>query len=85
MHEEVPKKEATVNPIRTLKKRHADRHLPIGRLGQPKKWTQDNGGSQKKLAATCRGTTHCAILHGIRDTVIRDKARKMLQEEPPTD
>jgi hypothetical protein len=28
--------------------------------GQPKKQTQGNGGSQKKMAATCRGTTHLA-------------------------
>jgi hypothetical protein len=29
---------------------------------KPKKQTQDNGGSQKKLAITCRGMTRCAGL-----------------------
>jgi hypothetical protein len=59
-HEEVPKEEASVNTFRALKKRHGDRHLAIGRCGQPKKWTQGDGGSWKKLAATCRGMTHHA-------------------------
>jgi hypothetical protein len=36
------------------KKRYRDRHLAIGRHRQPKKQTQGDGGSQKKLAAACR-------------------------------
>jgi hypothetical protein len=29
MHEEVPKEEATVIPVRSLKKRHGDRHVAV--------------------------------------------------------
>jgi hypothetical protein len=29
--------------------------------------------------------THCAFLHGLRDTVIRDKARTRLYQEPTKD
>jgi hypothetical protein len=60
-HEEVPKEEATVKTVRALKKRHGDWHLDVRHHGQLKKWTQDNGGSRKKLTATCRGMTCCTI------------------------
>jgi hypothetical protein len=59
-HEEVPKEEAAVKTVGALKKRHLDRHLAIGHRGQPKKQTQGNGGSWKKLAIICRKMTHQA-------------------------
>jgi hypothetical protein len=59
--QEVPKK-ATVKTDGALKNRHEDRHLAIGCHQKPKKQTQDNGGSRKKLAAACRRMTRCAIL-----------------------
>jgi hypothetical protein len=61
VHEEFPKEEATVETFGALKKRHRDRHLAVRGCGQPKERTQGNGGSQKKLIATCRGITHHAI------------------------
>jgi hypothetical protein len=61
VHEEVNMKETAVNPIGTLKKWHGHWHLAVRQRDQPKKWTQGNGGSQMKLAATCRGMTHRAI------------------------
>jgi hypothetical protein len=60
VHEEVPKEEATVETVRVLKKRYRDWHLAVRRCGQPKKWTQGNGGSGKVLAS-CRGMASCTI------------------------
>jgi hypothetical protein len=59
--EEVLKEEAAVENVRALKKRNGDRHLAVRRRGQPKERTQGSGGSQKKLAAACRGMTRSAI------------------------
>jgi hypothetical protein len=53
--EEDLKEEAAVKPVRALKKRHGDRNLAVRRRRTPKKRTQGNGGSRKKLAAACRG------------------------------
>jgi hypothetical protein len=51
-HDEVPKEEAAVETFGASKKRHRDRHLAIRCRSQPKKRTQGNGGSWKKLATT---------------------------------
>jgi hypothetical protein len=48
-HEKVPKEEAEVKSLATLKQRHRDRHLAAGRRGKPKEQTQGNGGSRKKF------------------------------------
>jgi hypothetical protein len=56
-HGEVPKEEAAVKTFRALKKRHGDQNVALGRCQKPKKQTQGNGGSQKKLVAACRGMT----------------------------
>jgi hypothetical protein len=45
----------------SLKRWHVDRYLAVGRRQKPKKRTQDNGGSRKKLATACRGMMHHAI------------------------
>jgi hypothetical protein len=60
LHKEVPKEEAAVQTVRALKRRHGDWHLAVGCSRKPKKQTQGNGGSWRKLAATSRGKTHCA-------------------------
>jgi hypothetical protein len=59
--EAVPKEKAAVETVRALKKRHRDWHLATRRHGQPKKQTQGNGGSQKKLAVVYREMTRYAI------------------------
>jgi hypothetical protein len=59
--EEVLKEEAAVTSVGTLKKRHGDWHLDVRYRGQPKKRTQGNGESRKKLAVACRGMTRCTI------------------------
>jgi hypothetical protein len=60
-HQEVTKEEATVQTFGALKKRYGDRHLAVGRQGQPKKRTRGNGGSRKKLATSHGGITHRAV------------------------
>jgi hypothetical protein len=49
-HEQVPQEKAAVETFRALKKQHGDWHLAVRHCGQPKKWTQGNGGSWKKFA-----------------------------------
>jgi hypothetical protein len=61
VHEEAPKEDAALKPIGALKKRHGDRNLAVRPCGQPKKWTQGNGGSRKELVAACRGIARRAI------------------------
>jgi hypothetical protein len=60
-HEEFPKEEAAVETFGALKQQYGDRHLAIRRSGQPKKWTQGNGGYWKKWAAAQGQLTHCVI------------------------
>jgi hypothetical protein len=84
-HEEVPKEESVLETFGALKKRPGDRHLAIGHHQKPKKRAQGNGGSQKKLAAACRGMTCHAIPARVRGMVIRDKARTRLYKEPRKD
>jgi hypothetical protein len=61
VHEEVPTEEAAGKTSGALKKRYRNRHLAVRRRSQPKKWTQGNGGSRKKMAAACRGMTRRII------------------------
>jgi hypothetical protein len=60
-HQEVPKEEAMVETIGTLEDQHGDHRLAKGHGWQPKKQTLGDDGSWKKLAATCRWMTRCAI------------------------
>jgi hypothetical protein len=57
VHEEVPKEKSTVKTVIALKRQHGDWHLAVRCCDQPKKQTQRNCGSGKKLAAACRGMT----------------------------
>jgi hypothetical protein len=51
-HPEGFNEETAVETVGTLKDRYGDRHLAVGRRRQPKKWTQGDGLSRKKLAAS---------------------------------
>jgi hypothetical protein len=54
------------------------------RHGQPKKRTESDGGSRKKLTAGCRdaeGWKAVPFLNGIRDTIFLDKTRTRLCQE----
>jgi hypothetical protein len=60
-HQEVPREEAApVKIVRALKKRCGNQCLAIGCCRQPKKQTQGNAGSWKKLATAQRDITHHA-------------------------
>jgi hypothetical protein len=85
VHDEVPKEEAAVKTVRALKKRYGDWHLAVGHCRQLKKWTQGDGGSQKKVATTSGGMTAVPFQHRTTDTVVRDQAGTMLQEGPQED
>jgi hypothetical protein len=61
VHVDVSKEEATVESFGALKKWHMDRHLARRHHEELKRRTQCDGGSWKKLAATCGGMTHCPI------------------------
>jgi hypothetical protein len=84
MHEEVPKEEAAVQPVRALEKRHGDRNLAVGRHQKPKKRALGDGAFWKKLAAARRGVICRARVawhkgHGRQGKVktrLQDKALK---------
>jgi hypothetical protein len=59
-HQEVPKTHAAVETGRASKKQHRDQHLVEKGRQESKARTQENCGSQKKLVAARRGTTHHA-------------------------
>jgi hypothetical protein len=59
--QEVLKEDAAVETIRALEDRYGDRHLAVRHRRKPKKRTQGNGGSRKKLAAARRRMTHRAV------------------------
>jgi hypothetical protein len=61
LHEEVPKEEAAVVTFRALGDRYEDRHLVVGPRRQPKKRTQGNDGSRKKLATGRRMTRRAGV------------------------
>jgi hypothetical protein len=82
-HPEGSNKEVAIETIRGLESRYGGWHLVIGCRRKPKKRTQGDDGSQKKLTAAHRQM----ILHAIpaRGTVFRDQARTMLYAEPLKD
>jgi hypothetical protein len=57
----VPKEEGAVETIGAPKDRYGDRHLDVGRCQTPKKLTQGDGGSRRKLAAIRRRMTLRAV------------------------
>jgi hypothetical protein len=59
-HEEVPKEESAVENLE-LQRSGMGTSIAVGCHRELKKLTQSNGGSQKKLVASCRHITHRAI------------------------
>jgi hypothetical protein len=60
VHEEVPKEEAAVKPVRALKKQHRGWHLAAELHRMLKERAKGNGGCQNKLAVARRRMTHFA-------------------------
>jgi hypothetical protein len=61
-HQEVPKEAPAVKTARPLEKHYEDQHLVVGRREKPKKRTQGDSGSRKKLVTACRGMTRRTVL-----------------------
>jgi hypothetical protein len=72
-HQDVPNEGATVETIRALQDQYGDWHLTVGRRRQLKKWTQADGRSWKKLAATHRWMTCHSIPAWHKGHVIKDQ------------
>jgi hypothetical protein len=70
-HQEVPREEAAVIPVRGRKRRHRGRKQAAGRCGEPKELTQGDCGSRKKLAAGCRKASHRATVAWRKRNVFR--------------
>jgi hypothetical protein len=58
-HQEVPKEDARVNPVKGRKKQHTGQKLAAGRCGEPGGLTRGNCESWRNLAAACKKTPHC--------------------------
>jgi hypothetical protein len=82
VHEEVRKEEATVKPVRALKKWHRGRHLAAGLRGKLKERTKGSSGSLKKLAATCKGSPTVQEWYSARGTGIRAKHIRHCKRNP---
>jgi hypothetical protein len=59
-HQEGPKEDAAVKPVRGLREWHRARNLAAERSGQPEERTRGNFGARKELAAAGRKMTCCA-------------------------
>jgi hypothetical protein len=70
-HWEVPKEDAIVKPVKGRKKWHRDWKQAVGRRGEPKELTLGDGGSQGKLAATCRKVSRHARMAWRKGNVFR--------------
>jgi hypothetical protein len=70
-HQEVPREEAAVIPVRGRKRRHRGQKEAAGRHGEPKELTRGDCGSQKKLAAACRKASRRATVAWCKRNVFR--------------
>ncbi|PNF30540.1 hypothetical protein B7P43_G09927 [Cryptotermes secundus] len=61
-HQEVPKEDAVVKPVKGWKKWHRGKKRAAGRREEPKELTQGDCGSQRILAAACRKVSHHATV-----------------------
>jgi hypothetical protein len=69
-HQEVPKEDAIVKPVKGRKKRHRGRKLAAGRRGDPNELIQGICGS-RKLAAACRKVSRCTRMAWRKGNVFR--------------
>jgi hypothetical protein len=69
-HQEIPKGEAAVMPVRELRKRRRVRSLAAERRQKQKESTRGNRGHWRKSAAACRKVSHCARVAWHRKSVV---------------
>jgi hypothetical protein len=70
-HQEIPKEDAAVKPVKGRKKRRRGRKLTAGRPGELNELTRSDYGSGKKLAAACRKMTRRAAVARRKRNVFR--------------
>jgi hypothetical protein len=70
-HQEIPKGEASVMPVRELRKWHRVRSLAAERRQKRKERTQENRGSRRKSAASCRKVTRHAKVAWYKRNLVR--------------
>jgi hypothetical protein len=79
-HQESPKEEASVMPVRGLSKRRRDQNLAVVRHQKPKGRIQASCESQKKLTVPGRKMTCHAKVAWRRGNVVRkDRSRKQVE------
>jgi hypothetical protein len=70
-HQEVPKGNAVVKPVKWRKKQHRGRKLAAGQRGEPKELTRGIYRSRKKLATACRKVSRRATAAWRKRNVFR--------------
>jgi hypothetical protein len=70
-HQEFPKEDAAVMPVRGLKKRRRDRNLAAGRRQKPKKRIRASCESKRRSAAACRKVSRRARVAWRKRNVVR--------------
>jgi hypothetical protein len=78
-HQDIPKGEVAVMPVRESGKRHRVCNLDAERHQKRKERTQGNRGSRRKLAATCRKVSRHAKLEPMK-TVDRKRSSPLLDK-----
>jgi hypothetical protein len=82
VHEEIHKEEAAVETSGTMKKQHRGQNLAAGRRRELRERTWGNGGSGKKLAASCKGMTRRAGVAQRKENIIRkNRTRDNVEQE----
>jgi hypothetical protein len=70
-HQEAPKENAVVKPLKGRNKRNKARKPVTGGRGEPKELTRRDCGSGKKLAAACRKVSSCATVAWRKRNLLR--------------
>jgi hypothetical protein len=70
-HQEVPREDAAVMPVRQLRKQRRGRKQAAGRREEPKELNRGICGSREKLAATCRKVSHRATVAWRKMNILR--------------
>jgi hypothetical protein len=70
-HQQVPREDAVVIPVRGRKRRHRGRKQAAERRGKPKELNRGDHGFKKKLAATCRKASRRATVAWLKRNVFR--------------
>jgi hypothetical protein len=77
-HQEVPKDDAIVKPVKARRKRRRGRKLTAGRRGEPKELTRGDCGSERKLAASYRKMSrHSAVAQRKRNVIRKIGTQKI--------